>query len=414
MAAFSLWQLLNQRRAFDNSDDSDSGQQQAAGQAIGQSLVDLWNRANADAIGLGSDDADAGPHVNYLVDYPPPPGTPPIQPQLLPYYPSDQPAHLLNLLDVPTVDGRPPTDPERPQPSGQRWASYAQDPNVHLVGWPDAAAKGAVEAGKYALPVVGALLNALKDRLWGRPAPTAPTPGSNASPSQPPIDSGPSNQNFGAPGIQGSDRQTPSATSLDGNASDAPELPDLFWQIKNPSLYDPPTQSASATPDVPSPAAGSSPIPSAPPSWPDLIDQLYRRTPEEEAAFPGDYSNGYHKELENAFIGWLRQNGCQVEPQVRFNAWGDPRYAIADWVAQCAGEKLPNLNDAKTGPWARFTRNQNTVYPAVEAGNGYSDDPKMATFGIPPGRVPAMVVNRIWSNPRGATATIDRPFGPMQ
>jgi hypothetical protein len=389
MAAFSLWQLLNQHRAIDNnSDDSDPEQQQAAGQAIGQSLVDLWNRADADAARRGSNGATSNPYVNYLVDYPPPPGTPPIQPQLLPYYPSDQPAHLLNLLDVPTVDGRPPTDPARPQSSGQQWAASPSDPNVHLVGWPDTAAKGAIEAGKYALPVMGALLNALKDRLWGQPAPTAPTPGSIASPLQPPIDSGPSNQSFGAPALQGSDRQTPSASSLDGNAS---------------------------APDVPSPAAGSSSIPSAPPSWPDLINQLYSRTPEEEAAFPGDYSNGYHRALQDLYVDSLRKRGCQVQPNVRFNEWGNPRYAISDWVAKCQEDSVPNVYDAKTGKWARFTGNQNRVYPALEAGNGFSDDPKITTFGLPMNlRLPAMPVFRVWSNPRGADAVVDRPFGPTQ
>ncbi len=156
-------------------------------------------------------------------------------------------------------------------------------------------------------------------------------------------------------------------------------------------------------------------VPSAPPLLSELIDQLYRRTPEEEKAFPGDYSNGFHKALENAYTGWLRQSGCQVEPQVRFNEWGDPRYAIADWVAKCDPEKLPNVNDAKTGMWAKFTRNQNRVYPALEAGNGSSDDPKIETFGLPIGqKLPPLVVNRIWSKPRGATPIQDRPFGPKQ
>jgi hypothetical protein len=48
MAAFSLWQLLNQRQPFDDSDQFDAHrQQQLAGQAIGQALIDMWNRANA-------------------------------------------------------------------------------------------------------------------------------------------------------------------------------------------------------------------------------------------------------------------------------------------------------------------------------------------------------------------------------
>ena len=46
MTPFSLWRLLNQRPFSDSGDQSDTAQrQQPAGTDIGQSLINLWNRA---------------------------------------------------------------------------------------------------------------------------------------------------------------------------------------------------------------------------------------------------------------------------------------------------------------------------------------------------------------------------------
>src|SRR6185437_1298617 len=50
VTGFSLWQLLNQPQPFDGGDQSDAVQQhQAASQAIGQSLIDMWDRGQAAA-----------------------------------------------------------------------------------------------------------------------------------------------------------------------------------------------------------------------------------------------------------------------------------------------------------------------------------------------------------------------------
>jgi hypothetical protein len=63
MAAFSLWQLLNQRQPFAGNDLSDAAQQQqSSGQAIGQSLIDFWNRAQ--------DDASAAPLASTALSFP--------------------------------------------------------------------------------------------------------------------------------------------------------------------------------------------------------------------------------------------------------------------------------------------------------------------------------------------------------
>jgi hypothetical protein len=50
MAPFTLWQLLNQRQPFPDDESSEAAQQQpSTGQAIGQSLIDFWNHAQADS-----------------------------------------------------------------------------------------------------------------------------------------------------------------------------------------------------------------------------------------------------------------------------------------------------------------------------------------------------------------------------
>jgi hypothetical protein len=53
VAAFSLWQLLNQRQPItDNGSSQAAQQQQLPGQPIGQSLIDFWNRAQQHASAL--------------------------------------------------------------------------------------------------------------------------------------------------------------------------------------------------------------------------------------------------------------------------------------------------------------------------------------------------------------------------
>lgn len=389
MAAFSLWQLLNQRQPFPGDDDSDRAQrQQAAGQAIGQSLNDFWNRAGADAGAMGSDDADSNPYVDHLVYYPPPPGTPPIEPQLLPYRPNDRLGIHLAPVGTPLAAGNSAPYPGDSRSDGT--PGQTGDPNINLAQLYPAIPYG-LAAAVAAAAAAAEWSRQQADRVWKRTAPPPPLPQSASSP---PVTSD---------SLNSSPDQTPPSPTTEPQFTASPDLP-ASPSPEATDLTTPPMPGLAVSPSVPSPTHQS----------PDLLSWLNRRTPEEELAFPGDYSNGFHKALEDAYIGSLRQRGCQVEPHVRFNEWGDPRYAIADWVARCAGERLPNVNDAKTGPWAKFTRNQNRVYPAIEAGNGFSDDPKMATFGFAPGRIPALVVNRIWSNPRGATPIVDRPFGPMQ
>jgi hypothetical protein len=367
MAAFSLWQLLNQRHPFPGDDPSDPAQQrQASGQAIGQSLNDFWDRAQADPLDdlvwrPGSVDDGSSP-----------------RPMPLPNYVGDSSNDGELPLLMPLGGRYPPAASTDPQPDGQPWTEQFRDPNIHSAGLE----RPAIDIFKYGLPALGAALEALLKSRQNQPQPTSPPPARPDSLNTSPDQTAPT-------------AEPQSTASPEWPASASPELTD-------PTR--PPIPGLAVSPSVPSPTSQST----------DFLSWLYRRTPEEEAAFPGDYSNGFHKALQDAYIGSLRQRGCLVEPQVRFNEWGDPRYAIADWVARCARERLPNVNDAKTGPWARFTPNQNRVYPAIEAGNGYSDDPKMATFGLAPGRIPALVVNRIWSNPRGATPIVDRPFGPMQ
>jgi len=65
--------------------DADPTQQrQAAGQAIGQSAHDSWNRADADATGAVLGRPTPNPYVNHLIDYPDAPGRSSAQLQLLP------------------------------------------------------------------------------------------------------------------------------------------------------------------------------------------------------------------------------------------------------------------------------------------------------------------------------------------
>jgi hypothetical protein len=119
MAAFSLWKLLNQRRAFDNSDDSDPGQQQAAGQDIGQSLVDLWNRADAATSRFGAEAASLLGGTASAVS-------------------GDQLSN--GQVGAPT------------------------DPNIHLAQWQGLAARAAADAAvKYGFPFFGSLMYALQN-----------------------------------------------------------------------------------------------------------------------------------------------------------------------------------------------------------------------------------------------------------
>jgi hypothetical protein len=184
MAAFSLWQLLNQRQAFDDGDDSDPAEQrQAAGQAIGQSLVDLWNRADADATGRGSDrvDPDAYPYLNHLVYYPPPPGTPPIEPQLLPYRPSDRFGIDFATLGTPLA-----AENWAPYPGDSRaggMPGQAGDPNI-ILAQSQAARRKAVEAAGAAAAAAAEWARQQADRLW-KSAPPLPSDQPNTSSTAP-------------------------------------------------------------------------------------------------------------------------------------------------------------------------------------------------------------------------------------
>jgi hypothetical protein len=81
---FTLWQLLNQRQPFPGDNSSDPDPQQSSGQAIGQSLVDFWNRAQDDGL-------------DHLIDHPGP-SDEAIVPMPLPFYPSDSSRYRENPL----------------------------------------------------------------------------------------------------------------------------------------------------------------------------------------------------------------------------------------------------------------------------------------------------------------------------
>ena len=372
MAAFSLWQLLNQRQPFDSSDDSDPAQQQqAAGQAIGQSLVDLWNRADADAAAPGSDDADPNPYLNHLVYFPPPPGTPPIQPQLLPFVPRDQfgvgSGPVERLLAAATDWGDPRSD------AGEGGIG-AVDPNIRL-----AQGKAISDVLRYGPAVAAAAAEWLRQQLAKRQTPL-PSP----VPPPPPIDSQtiPPVPPFSVP-----DESTPSGGTPDGtgNPSASPSLPRTIGDFT---------------------VGSESPFEDS-----DFLPRFDVATPEPMMSVRGDYSNGRHDPFVNFQIDSLRKAGCNVEPKMGLGSLDDPRIAIADWMHQCFDNTVPTVGEGKTGRWGRFTTNQNVVYPAVAAGRGYSTSPRIARFGFEPySQLPPLPVMRSWSPWHGAPVMDDFPF----
>jgi hypothetical protein len=340
MAAFSLWQLLNQRQPIGNNDDSDPAQQQqAAGQAIGQSLIDLWNRADADATGTGMDD-DSNPYLDHLIDHPPPPGTPPIRPQLLQYRPSDGFGLRFTPLEIPLAAGNPAPDPSDPRPDGTQ--GQFGDSNIRLAQYQQAlpyvlggAAAAAAAAAEWSRQQT--------DRLWKR-APPAPT---NIDPAVAPESQPPASPDTGTPSPTSPDTPAPATSAMPGLAMAPAQPPDpidsILWQRNHP-MYDPA-------------------------SLPDYV--------------AGDFSRGLHKAITDYEIDSFRKKGCLVEPNIRFGVAPWSPNAIADYVKRCQSDLGPIVHDVKTGDSGSLTKNQRKVYPAIVAGNAYSPSPGIGTFGFP-------------------------------
>jgi hypothetical protein len=349
MAPFSLWQLLNQRQAFNGDDDPNPAQQrQSAGQAIGQSLIDMWNRADPNAADTGSDE-DSNPYLSHLIDYPDAPGRSSFQPQLLPYYPSDQSGYDL-VLDSPLAAGNSVSDPNEPRSEGQ--GAGVADPNIQSAQWQGPAIRIAEELIiKYGPVIGGALAKAWQDAQKNRTEPASPLPFNppDQTPTSPaPVDPG-QDVNPTVPGIG---RQTASSTSLDGNAYNAAQPSDaidaLIRHIKHPL----------ADAD----------------SLPEYV--------------PGDFSRGLHNQIVNYEMEALRNSGCKVVPNIRFGVVPRSPEAIPDYVRQCFNDPTQTASDVKTGfgDNVSLRKNQKVVYPAMVAGKAYSPSPGIKAFNLPMNR----------------------------
>jgi hypothetical protein len=364
MAAFSLWQLLNQRHLFPGDDPSDPAQQQqASGQAIGQSLSDFWDRAQAGPL----DDRVWRPGSLDGASF--------LQPMPLPNYVGDSANDGDLPLLMPLGGGYPPAASNDPQPDGQPWTAQSRDPNIHSAGLE----RPAIDFFKYGLPALGAALEALLKGRKSRPQTSSPPPATpdpaNRSPNQPP-------------------------TINDDNAA-----ADTTTTVPAPSVS---SASPSAGRTIGDFTVGSeSPFEDS-----DFFDHFEPTTSDEEREFRGDFSRGRHAPFVQFLIDSLRKAGCTVESHVPLGVMNDPRTAIADWMHQCYYKDPPTVGEGKTGLSRELRRNQPFVYEQAAAGNGTSWSPKVRSFGLIPGtQFPPLPVMRSWSPWHGAPIQDDYPFG---
>jgi hypothetical protein len=203
MAPFSLWQLLNQRQSFGNDDSDPTQQRQAAGQAIGQSLIDMWNRADPNTAGAESDE-NSNPYLSHLIAYQ---DDPPYQLRQLPYYPSDG-SGLRLMLDSSLGAGNSVPDPAGPRAEDK--PGQAGDPNIHLAQFQPVLPYYLWTLGAAAAAAAGQWAGQQTDRLWKN----APPP-----PDQP-----------YAPSFSASE---PSATAASPAFPDTEDVPD---ELKGPEI----------------------------------------------------------------------------------------------------------------------------------------------------------------------------------
>jgi hypothetical protein len=350
MAGFSLWRLLNQRQPFDGNHDMDPAQQrQAAGQAIGQSLIDMWNRADPNAAGAGTDE-DSDPYLSHLIDYPDAPGRSSIKPELLPYYPSGGQSYGL-VLDSALGAGNSLPDPSEPLSEGQ--TGGPADPNIHLAQ--AQVVPFAVRAGAAALAAATAAA-----AEWSRQHPA----GGQWKGTPPPPD-----QPY-APSFAGSD---PSATAASPAFPDAEDVPD---ELKGPEI-DPRGEL-------------------------DPLAQIYARTIYQKR----------HDALQRMRIEDAAARGCDVIAEVPFGIWNNSRPpGRADILSRCPPDDA-TAEEVKVAKRWRLSDAQKDMYPAMEEGRSYSPDLRITQLGLVPNtRLGPIKVIRAFKRPDRPDVDV-RPMFP--
>jgi hypothetical protein len=367
MAAFSLWQLLNQHQSLPGDDPSDpTQQQQSAGQAIGQSLNDFWDRAQDDDL------------LDHLVERP---GSPDdaslLQPMPMPFYPGNSskddllpPLQLLASTSAPLGSNAFQSGDD-----GSGESSSARNLQTAQAG---PLAKAAFDAFvKYGIPSIGAYW--WSQNHQNQPQTSSPPPAmpgsSNSWPDQPPsgVDDGPAADATAAVPAPSASSASPAAGRTIGDFTVGSESP--FEDS-------------------------------------DFLPQFEPSTSDEERDFRGDFSKGRHDPFVDFQIDSLRKAGCIVEPHVPLGVMHDPRTAIADWMHKCFYNVLPVVGEGKTGLSPKLRRDQPFVFEQVGAGNGTSWSPKVRSFGLIPGtQFPPLPLMRSWSAWHGAPIQTDYPFG---
>jgi hypothetical protein len=115
---------------------------------------------------------------------------------------------------------------------------------------------------------------------------------------------------------------------------------------------------------------------------------------------PVDYSDGFHGVVVKAWADAFRAAGVPVveNPAIRFIGPDSSVIGYPDLIIHAPGQGLEAI-EVKTGIDPPFSDSQRAYYPLLQLGEHvYSNDPRVAVLGIPPGQpFPPMMVYRIYT-----------------